>query len=97
MSVHITILGLPLCACAVSMLALCSCVSAVQAIIHFLRARRIVWLVQSVPTLQKFGKGDWVHSRVGNLSSSEKLPASYSIGPLQRRTSYIGCFVNYSY
>ena len=61
--------------------------------IHFLRACSIVWLVQSVPTLQKTRKGDWVHSRVGNLPSSEKLPACYSIGPLQTRVWHIGCLL----
>ena len=51
--------------------------------LHFLRACSIVWLVQSVPTLQKMRKGDWVHSGIRNSPSSENLPACHSIGPLQ--------------
>ena len=82
------------CAC---MYILCWCVSAVQEkcwhIIHFLRACSISWLVQSVSTPQKTRKGDWVHSRVGNLPSSEKLPAGYTIRPLQRRIWHIGCLL----
>ena len=75
----------------------CLCVYAVQEqcwnIIHFLRACSIFWLVQSVPTLQKAWKRDWVHSRIRNLPSSEKLPARYTIGPLQRRIWHIGCLL----
>ena len=51
--------------------------------LHFLRACSIVWLVQPVSTPQKVGKGDWVHSRIRNSPSSEKLPAGHSIGPLR--------------
>ena len=74
------------------------CISVVQQqqcwhIIHFLRACSIVWPVQSVPILQKFGKGNWIHSRVGNLPPSEKLPTCYSIGPLQRRVWLIVCLL----
>jgi len=91
------------CTCEVCM-HVCVCVSPVEEqcwhIILLLRARSIVWLVQSVPTLQKFGKGNWIHSRVGNLASSKKLPTCYSIGPLQWqwRIWYIAwLFANYRY
>ena len=57
----------------------------IHIILHFLRACSIVWPVQPVPTLQKTGEGDWIHSRIRNSPSSEQLPACYSIGPLQER------------
>ena len=63
--------------------------------IPFLTACSIVWLFQSVPALQKTGKRDRVHSRIGNSSSSEKLPTCYPIGPLQKST-YIHAYIHKS-
>ena len=47
-----------------------------------------------MPTLQKTWKGDWVHSRIRNLPSSEKLPAGYTIGPLKKER-YCSCRLYY--
>ena len=62
----------------------CVCVGVDVCILHVLRACSINWFVQSVSTLKKTGEGDWVHSRIRNLASSEELPACHTIRPLHK-------------
>ena len=59
----------------------------VYCFLQVLIASSIPWFVELEPILQKIGEGDWVHSRVGNPPSSEKLPACHTIGPLQKHTN----------
>lgn len=52
-------------------------------ILHLFTASIIIWLLQTMPIIQKFWQVTHIYTGIGNFSSTEDFPARHSIGPLK--------------